>query len=287
MEGAGKPTRVVRRLVVLALACFGFATTPASGAVTIGQVPANAPSNVSCPAGDYLQPSVTSGNLYIAKQAGRITSWTTYSSGAGTYTFKVFRRTSDPDAFQVVARSSQQALSPGLETFPADIPVRSGDMIGFHRHSTGPGSCTIASTGDTVLLLSDDLPDGASGPFTPLADRRLNLAANLVPSNEFQIIQLSRNTRTGTATIVIQVPNPGVFALSAKGLRKPHVARSLAGAGQLTFRLTPAGKARRNLARKGAVRIQVGLTFAPTNGEPSAQIVGLKLRMKRPARSRA
>ena len=284
MEGAGKPTRVVRRFAVLALACFGFAAAPASGAVTIGQVPTNAPPNVMCPAGDYLQPSVTGGNLYIAKQAGRITSWTTYSSGAGTYAFKVFRRTNDPDAFQAVAHATEQSLSAGLQTFPVDIPVRSGDMIGFNKQGGAQGSCTIGATGDAVLFGSGDLDTGASGPFSPLADRRLNLSANLVPSNEFQITQIGRNPRRGTATLAIQVSNSGVFALSAQGVKKPHIARNLVGAGPISFQLTPTGKTRRKLVRKGAVRLRVTLTFAPANGDPSVQIVGVKLRMKRPAR---
>ena len=75
---------------------------PAGATVTLGQLalPSSSP---DCPATpppgvDYLQPSITGGNLYIARQAGTITSWSTRSSGGGaTYVFKTFRRTSDPE----------------------------------------------------------------------------------------------------------------------------------------------------------------------------------------------
>jgi hypothetical protein len=274
--------RVRRRLAaVLAFACLGLATAaPASASVTVGQVPSDPPPGVTCPAGDYLQPSVTSGTLYIAKQAGTITSWTTYSGGPGTYVFKVFRRTSDPDIFQVIATSSEQTLSQGLVSFPANIGVRSGDMIGFHKGGVG-SSCTISAAGDAVLQAASDLTPGTQGPFVPLTDRRLNLAANLAPSNEFHVTQLTRNPRRGTANIVIQVSNPGVFTLSGKALRKRQVSRSLVGAGTIIFHLSAGAGAKRTLARKGAVRVGVALTFAPTNGDPSTQTVAVKLRMKR------
>jgi hypothetical protein len=279
---AGRRARqLTGRFAAAAFAWLAIAGSSAWGAVTIGQVASGPFSNVSCPAGDYLQPSVTGGPLYIAKQAGRITSWSTVSSGPGTYAFKVFRRTSDPDAFQVVAHASETALSSGLETFPVDVQVRSGDMIGFHKQGAGNGSCAIGATGDAVLQAPGDLADGASGGFAPIVDRRLNLSANLVPSNEFQVTGLSRNSRQGTVTMAVQVPNPGIFTLSGKALRKGHVSRSLVGAGSITFLLAPAGKSRRTLLRKGAVRVPVSLTFAPTNGDPLAQTVGVKFRVKR------
>jgi hypothetical protein len=276
-------TNGVRRRVaaVLVFACLGLATAaPASGSVIVGQVPAGPPPVAMCPAGDYLQPSVTGGTLYIARQAGRITSWTTHSNGAGSYVFKVFRRTSDPDIFQVVAHSSQEALSAGLVTFPADIPVLSGDMIGFHKGGAG-SSCTTPVVGDAVLQAGGDLGDGAQGGFTTLTDRRLDLSANLVPSNEFHVTQLTRNPRRGTANVVIQVPNPGAFTLTGKGLRRRRVSRTLVGGGSISFHLAAGAGAKRTLARKGAVRIGVALTFAPTNGDPSTQAIVVKLRMKR------
>jgi hypothetical protein len=285
MEGRHQ-SRLWRRVAIaVAFACLGLvAATPAGGAVTIGQVPVDPPPSVMCPAGDYLQPSVTGGELYIAKQAGTITSWTTYSGGPATYTFKVFRRTTDPDVFQVIAHADQQTFTTGVKTFSTSIAVRSGDMIGFHKGVSG-SSCAINATGDAVLFGPTDLQDGDAGPFsaTAFANRRLNLAATLVPSNEFHLTQVTQNRNHGTATLVVQVSNPGVFTLSGKGLKNRQVSKNVVGAGNLTFQLAVAGAPKRKLQRKGSTRIALNLTFAPTGGDPLTQTVPVKLKMKRAA----
>src|SRR5262245_20071021 len=115
------------RTLVLALLLAGLLgiAAQARAAVTIGQL-ALSPPGQTCPstAADYLQPSVTGGNLYSARAAGTITSWSTNSSGAGaTYVFKIFRRTSDPDAFQLVAKDTQHTLSAGINTVQTSLHV--------------------------------------------------------------------------------------------------------------------------------------------------------------------
>ncbi len=117
-----RTNRIARRRAgaIAALACAAAlgVSAPARGAVTIGQLPPSTPA-ASCttPNRDYLQPSVTGGNFYIAQVAGTITSWSTRSSGPGaTYVFKVFRRTSDPDSFQVIEHAPPRMLSSGLNT---------------------------------------------------------------------------------------------------------------------------------------------------------------------------
>jgi hypothetical protein len=159
-------------VAVLALA-LGLAATPAGASVTIGQLPSATPSPSCTVDADYLQPSVTGGNLYIARQAGTIISWSTNSFDSGaTYVFKVFRRTSDPDVFQVIAHSERHSLLPGLNTVPVSIPVRSGDMIGVNE-SGAPNSCTFVTPGDSVLSHPGNLFDGAAGEFSSLDDVRL------------------------------------------------------------------------------------------------------------------
>src|SRR5262249_44705278 len=144
-------------LVGLALAL----PAQAGAATTIGQLPANPPLASCSGSFDYLQPSVTGGTLYVARQAGAITSWTTISATAGaTYTFKNFRRTADPDAFQVIAHAAPQTLKQGVNTVPVNLQVSSGDLIGFHV--SGPASsCTFSQTGDAVLRAPGDLQDNA------------------------------------------------------------------------------------------------------------------------------
>src|SRR5689334_22040720 len=101
-----KRRHLLGRLAGAAIACATSLalSAPAHADVTVGQLPDAAPGVSAQCSGitDFLQPSVTGGNLYTAREAGQITQWSTNSSiGGASYTFKIFRRTSDPDVFQV------------------------------------------------------------------------------------------------------------------------------------------------------------------------------------------
>lgn len=275
-----------RLAVLLALACLTAVATPtrAAASVTIGQLtpfppsPACSTSNV-----DYLEPSVTGGNLYVARQAGTITSWTTNSSGAGAhYVMKIFRRTPDPDVFQVIAHAPSHTLTTGLNTVAVNLPVKSGDMIGLNESGV-PSSCTFSAPGDSVLTSAGNLSDRAMGTFTAQNDVRLNLAAVLVPDNGFTLGGIVRDRKRGTASITATTSNPGIVTVSGKGLRK-RASKSLAVAGPVTFQLTPTGRTARRLVRKGRVTIALTVTFLPSGGEPSSQSIHLKLlQRKQPA----
>jgi hypothetical protein len=254
----------------------------ATAAVTIGQLSAGPPPPSCMGGADYLQPSVTGGTLYVARQAGTITSWSTNSANAGaTYKLKIFRRTSDPDAFQTVAHADPHVLSAGINTVPVNVQVESGDLIGFHV--SGPAnSCTFSLTGDTVLKSSFDLADGASAPFTPVTDARLNLTANLVPSNAFTFAGLTRDRHLGSATLTVNISNPGTVGVTGRGLRKPQ-SKNAAVPGSLVFPISAVGKLKRRLARKGRATLRVNATFSPLGGDPSTQTIAVALRQRRPA----
>jgi hypothetical protein len=273
-----------RRVAALApLACMAalVVTAPAAASVTIGQLPPDAPSP-DCVASnvDYLQTSVTGGDLYIAREAGTITSWSTISSGPGAaYVFKIFRRTTDPDVFEVIGHAPAHTLTFGRNTVGVSLAVKSGDLIGLNE--TGPpNSCTFSMSGDSVLSRAGNLSDGAMGAFGPQNDIRLNLSAALVPDNGFTLGGITRDRRRGTATVTATTSNPGAVTLSGKGLKK-HAARTVAVAGPVTFGIATIGKAKRRLGRKGRITVPVTVTFSPTGGDPSSQLIHLKLKTVR------
>jgi hypothetical protein len=273
------------RSAISALAVCGAlaAAQPAAAAVSVGQLSPDPPAaNCTTPGIDYLQPSVTGGNLYVAKEAGTITTWTTNSSGAAaTYVLKIFRRTTDPDSFQVVAHSAPHMLSLGVNNVPVNIPVKSGDMIGFHE-SGGSNSCTFTSIGDGVLNRTGDLKDGAAGTFAALNDVRLNLSAVLVPDNSFTFSSITRDRRRGTATITVTTSNMGLVTAAGKGMKK-RPPKNIAVAGPVSFPVAAIGKARHRLARTGKVVLPVRVTFFPPGGDPSIQSINLKLKRIRPS----
>jgi hypothetical protein len=258
---------------------------PAGAAVTLGQL-APAPAFPDCeatppPGADYLQPSVTGGNLYIARQAGTITSWTTRSSGGGaTYVFKIFRRTSDPDVFQAIAQGPPRMLTSGINTVPVNIAVRSGDMIGINE-SGGANSCTFAQPGDALLTRGGSLSDGASGTFAPQNNVRLNLSAVIVPSNDFNIAAITRDRKRGSAVVIVNVSNPGVLTMSGKGLKKGHVSTNVPVAGTVQFQIASAGAKKRRLDKTGKVVLSPTLTFFPSGGDPASKVFTVKLKKRR------
>lgn len=274
-----------RLAVLLALACLtAAAPARAAASVTIGQLTPFPPSAACSTSNvDFLEPSVTGGNLYVARQAGTITSWTTNSSGAGAhYVIKIFRRTPDPDVFQVIAHAPSHTLTSGLNTVAVNLPVKSGDMIGFNE-SGAPSSCAFSAPGDSVLTSAGNLSDGATRTFTAQNDVRLNLTAVLVPDNGFTLGGISRDRKLGTASITATTSNPGIVTMSGKGLRKRR-SKSLAVAGPVTFQLKPTGRTARRLVRKGRVTVAPTVTFLPSGGDPSSQSIHLKLlERKQPA----
>jgi len=284
MEACLNRSRAWLRIAALWASCAGAlaAATTADASVTIGQLPPGPPApNCTVSDVDYLQPSVTGGNLYVAKQAGTITSWSTDSSGPGAvYVLKVFRRTTDPESFQVVAHSSPHTLTTGLNTVPVSLPVKSGDLLGYHE-SGPPNSCTFSQPGDTVLTRVGDLHDGATGTFSPQNDFRLNLSAVLLPDNGFIISGITRDRKRGTASMTVTMSNPGVVTIGGKGIKK-RPSKSRAVAGPVTFAVAAVGTAKRRLVRKGHVLLPVHITFSPTGGDPATQSINVKLKMRRP-----
>jgi hypothetical protein len=273
--------RMLAPAVVCALALAG--APPAGAAVTIGQLPPTTPSTLNCTTGfDYLQPSVTGGELYTAREAGTITTWSTNAAppAGATYTFKVFRRTSDPETFQAIASAPPQTVSTGLNTFAAGVPVESGDMIGLHE--TGPvNSCTFSVPGDSVMRASVNVADGQSALFAPEEDRRLNLSAVLDPANAFTLTGIARRPRFGTALVSALLPNPGIVTMTGKGLKKRHASRSLAVKGPVSFSVAATGKPARRLHRTGHAVVQPTITFTPDGGAPSSQTFAIRLKQRR------
>jgi hypothetical protein len=274
--------------VIVACAAVLTAGAPASAEVTIGQVAPSSGALETCPGGatDLVQPSVTAGgNLYSARAAGTITSWSTRSGGSSSYTLKVFRRTTDPDVFRVIGHSGPHPLTSGLKTFPANLAVSSGDLIGLN--ATGPGTgntCAFSSPGDFVLTSGGNLPDGGSGNFPPggaMDNVRLNLSATLVPTNAFSFGRITRDRRKGSAALEILVSNPGSVALAGNGLKSKRATKTVAVPGVVRFAIAVTGKWKKKLNRKGKVSVQVNATFTPIGGDPATQSIRLKLKKKK------
>lgn len=255
--------------------------SPAGAAVTIGQTAPPGPATQVCPTPyDQLNPTVTSGNSFVSPVSGTITSWSVQEPSGGQMTMKVFRPLGGL-SYQVVGHQGPHNLSPGLNTFPANVPVKAGDVLG--SSAAGFAACAFAVPGETYLYLAGDLPDGAQGTWLSDTGARINISAVVDPTNTFQPGATSRNKKKGTATVSFDLPNPGELSGTGKGAKVSSAGAPtsrVVPAGTATLKVKAKGKKRRTLDATGKVKLKLSITYTPTGGDPATQQLKVKLRKR-------
>jgi hypothetical protein len=125
-----------------------------------------------------------SGAQLAAPGAGTIVRWRIDDS-AGTFRLVVLR----PDGsghFSAVAMSpAQTPVGTGIETFPADIPVQAGDLVGLDNEGSSAelGYATVGVTGSQFTYFSPQLVVGSnsstSTTVTPSENEELAFNADV------------------------------------------------------------------------------------------------------------
>jgi hypothetical protein len=282
----GLRTRFVAVACLAAVSLIANAS-PAAGSVNLGQVPSDPPTSTCGVEFDYAQPTVTSGTSYVVPGTGTITSWTHNAiSGSGqSAALKVFRKVAEPATYVAVGHEGPHDLAPGtLNGFPASIPVKPGDVLGLYITGSALVGCIFVAPGDSYLNRSGNLADGEFGSFNTFSDGyRVNVSAVFVYSNAFTFGKIDRNMRKGTATVSVDVPNPGEVTASGKGVKaasaRAEISKSV-GAGPAQLLIKANGKKKTRLDEFGKVKLRVAVAYTPTGGDPSTQSTKVKLRKK-------
>ena len=148
----------------------------AGAATTIGQtfVPAQV-----CAADTTRLATTSPGTLYEAPADGVITSWSFQAAAtAPQVQFKVGRRAGG-NAFTRIAESLGAFPVAGtLNTFPVQIPVLAGDLIGLYTRTAGHCG-TPGVPGYAIHSLFDDPPLGTTSTFTGPTAGQLDVSATL------------------------------------------------------------------------------------------------------------
>jgi hypothetical protein len=173
-------------------------------------------------------------------------------------------------------------LTPGvLNTFTGiSIPVKAGDVLGLHD-GAGMPACVFDVLGDAVFFRFADLADSQSGDFEANTDTRLNVTAVVRPVNTFTLGTTTRNKKKGTATLTVNVPNPGELTGSGKGVKVAGVVRisnTVTAPGNVKLTINAKGKKKTTLNETGKVKLNVAVTYTPTNGDPSTQSAKVNLK---------
>jgi hypothetical protein len=263
----------------------------ASSSVTIGQL--GTPFQDYTADFDWIQPTVTSGNSYVAPATGTITSWS-HNAAPGpnqTLTMKLFRKVADPATYMAVAHDGPRPLTGGgVNTFQVGIAVQAGDVLGLNTISPSSTGAFFLVPGQTFLRRDPGLTDGASGAFTVGGaaygnlDARINATAVIQPSNAFTFGSVKRNKKKGTASLAVQVPNPGEITGSGKGVEAAIAgalaSRPVTAPGRVRLRIAAKGKKRRKLNATGKAKLRPRITYTPTGGDPNTLSRSVTLRKR-------
>jgi hypothetical protein len=179
----------MRRFILLAfamLAVLAFGATAASTATTttIGQTSATA--NYNC-AGEFdLQTGVDSGTSFEVPAGNWIvTSWSTHANSAGGSMSSMIFRPAGSGSYTVVSETPVESLAASvLNTFPTNVHVQGGDLLGFW--ATGGAACAT-TTGLPLDINPANFPSsqpavGDTVTPIPFPGYRINISATLIPA---------------------------------------------------------------------------------------------------------
>lgn len=210
-------------------------SSTASAQITVGQLATATTPTFNCEyvsPYDELQTSVAAGNSYVVPTAGVITSWSTQVGlvPGQILGMKVYRA-AGIGTYQVVGQDGPRGLTGGLNTFPVNIPVQAGDILGIFLPPNAHSDCGFETgfAGDGISWQEGNAPVGSSFVIqeTYFKDR-LNVSATLLPPPTISAIAPAEGSIKG-ASVVITGANfasvtgvsfgsvPATFTVSSEG----------------------------------------------------------------------
>jgi len=181
----------------------------ASAQLTLGQLAPATAATINC---EYVQPydelqtSVAAGNSYVAPSAGVITSWSTQvgTNPGQVLSMKVYRPIGT-GAFLVVGQDGPRALVSGLNSFPVNIPVQAGDILGISLPPNVHSDCLFetALPGDVISWQEGNTAVGSSFVVQETySENRLNISASLLPPPVIGSIAPAEGSIAGAGVVI-------------------------------------------------------------------------------------
>jgi len=167
-------------------------------------------------------------------------------------------------------------------TFSAPASIVAGQS--YALVITRPGSDTL-DTGIRTDCPGEFFysPAGTTDWQVDAPDEDFVFTAFVKPTNAFTLSAITRNKKKGTATITLNVPNPGDLTGSGNGVKAASAGAVISksvGAGPAQLLIKAKGKKKKKLNETGKVKLNVAVTYAPTGGDPSTQSVKVKLKKR-------
>ncbi len=265
-------------------------TSEAEATVTLGQLPqiSDTPQNCGGSSGAFLQASVTSGNSYVAPTAGKIRSWSTRAVATSGQQVSLFIfRPLGGSTYQTVSHDGPHPLTAStVNTFQVNLAVKAGDVLGLNPDlaTSFPTECGFVvpgETGEFTTFPSGPPADGQSGTVNPNPGKRVDVSAELDPSNDFGFAGLTKNKKKGQATVTVNLPGSGSATLMGQGVKAQSAAFGTPSGGTLPLKVVPTKKLAKKLKGGGKAGVTVDVTFTPSGGSALTKSEGLKLVKKK------
>jgi len=279
----------LRKAKLFGLALFVLVAMPSSAeaAITIGsdlsatpgtQALNCAPAPAPC---TNLLGGVHTGNPFPARSptSGTVLSFGVRSASADTLTFRL----GSTSGVQATAGSGAgtgptvHLAGPGAFSFPANLPISAGDLVGFDSSSSRAyGDCFVP--GAFFNSYSPPLVDGAAPQSTAGGGSgacELLVNAVVEPSSSFTFGAVKLNKALGSAKLSVAFPGPGSAVLSGPKVKRFQTSDAFAGT--LKLPVKPTKRTKKKLLRTGKQKVAVTVTFSPTGGTPSSQSAKIKL----------
>jgi len=233
---------------MLALAFAG----QASAQITLGQLAPTSPASGECGEGAsgtfFWQLELSEGTSYeVPAPGGVLTSWSTRAAGgAGQFlTLKVLRPAGGT-SYAVVGTDGPRALAPSaVDTFPTNLPVQAGDVIGTYNGSaleSAKVTCRFPTSSE------DDIPAfGFAPPAGPVNIEgvnlkwRVNLSATVLLSPTVASLGTTAGPLAGGTSVTISGSEFEQVSAVRFGAA-PAQSYTVDSAGQITA-VSPPGKA--------------------------------------------
>lgn len=310
--------------MILVVGVSVVVSAPAQGATTLGQTDPAAPAGYACGSPTaYLQSAVAAGSpsYTVPGRGGVITSWSTQANANADKEaeLKVFAATGTPGSYLVRGQEGPHILAAGvLNTFPAQVPVEAGDILGLYHGTIGTACEFDGVPGDTTSYVFAAIPDPPVGSTytTNMNDAGflVNISAQLEPdADDDGFGDESQDKCVGTAgpfngcpssvalnkvkqkgmkpKVNLTVTVPGAGTLSAGSPSDPALAtaaakslkpvtRTLTSTAKQTLVLTLklTKSAKRSLSDKGKLKTKVKVLYTPAGGPAAAASGKAKLR---------
>jgi hypothetical protein len=164
----------------------------------------------------------------------------------------------------VVTGSFQNADGNPLADSIASFDGTSWSALGSDGAGNGPWSgngLAVAISGKYVYAGGNFTSAGGDSHASYLA----RYTAQTAPSNVFTLGMVTRNLRTGTATLNVNTPGPGTLTLSGAGILAATTTTP-SSAGSVKLAIKAVGASKRQLDRLGHVKVKLTITFTPTGG---------------------